>query len=45
MENKLDRFVENCFESLYETYKKRVIEIEKLTEAEYMQNEAQYKKK
>ena len=31
----LKKFVENCFDSLYESYKKRVMDAENLTEEAY----------
>ena len=39
VEVKLDKFIENCFNSTYENYKKRVMQVKNITEDEYQQNE------
>ena len=43
VEHKLDKFVEHCFDSLYENYKKKVMTVNKLSEEEYTLDEEKYK--
>tara|TARA_B110001450_G_C17331771_1_gene363795 strand:+ start:93 stop:440 length:348 start_codon:yes stop_codon:yes gene_type:complete len=43
VEGKLKRFVDHCFDSLYENYKKKVMEVRNLSEEEYMKDEDKYK--
>ena len=45
VENKLDKFVEHCFDSLYENYKVKVMTVENISEDEYLKNEDSYKEK
>ena len=43
VENKLDKFVDTCFFSLYETWKKKVIKVKSISENEYNTNEEHWR--